>query len=208
MQPKELGWKPLVQSWLNKLALPGVETEASKQIREHILSLFEDYVAVGLKFLRESCKENVPSEDTNLVASLCSLFASMLTTEKGVNFGDESQLATIANPIFVFSYVWTIGGNVAQSSQDVFDEFARRLFDTLITIPPSGLVYDYYVNYEDRMLHSWDEQVPRFLYSREIPYFQMIVPTADTIRYTFILETLIRSNRPVLLNGLTGMCLK
>lgn len=192
-----------MQSWLN--TLPFVpETAAS--VKEHLLTLFDDYVPEGLKFLRESCKENVPSEDSNLVAGLCSLFKAMFSAEKGIDFGAEAQMLTaIANPIFVFSYVWTIGGNVAHTSQDAFDEFSRRLFDTLITIPPSGLIYDYYVNYEDRMFHSWEEQVPRFLYSRDIPYFQMIVPTADTIKYTFILETLIRANKPVLLTGLTGM---
>jgi hypothetical protein len=42
-------------------------------------------------------------------------------------------------------------------------------------------------------------------YSREIPYFQMVVSTADTVRYTYLLETLVRANKPVLLTGLTGI---
>lgn len=32
----------------------------------------------------------------------------------------------------------------------------------------------------------------------------MIVPTADTVRYTYLLDTLVRANRPILLTGLTG----
>ena len=33
----------------------------------------------------------------------------------------------------------------------------------------------------------------------------MIVPTADTVRYTYLLDTLVRANKPVLLTGFTGV---
>jgi hypothetical protein len=50
------------------------------------MSLFDEHVTPGLTFLRENCKEIIPSVDHNLVASLCSLFKALFTTQKGVNF--------------------------------------------------------------------------------------------------------------------------
>ena len=38
-------------------------------------------------------------------------------------------------------------------------------------------------------LSTWDTHVPKFRYVAGMPYFQILVPTVDTTRFSFLLET-------------------
>ena len=37
-----------------------------------------------------------------------------------------------------------------------------------------------------------------------MPFYKIIVPTVDSVRYNFLLDTLIRAKRPVLMTGPVG----
>ncbi len=50
----------------------------------------------------------------------------------------------------------------------------------------------------------WAEAVPAFSYNREVPYFQMMVPTVDTVRFSYLLEACLDVQRSVLFTGEEG----
>lgn len=66
------------------------------------------------------------------VMTLCALMTSLLcgTGEKTVvDFNmDQAKLHPLITTVFVFSYVWSIGGNLVEKSMDAFDSFCRELF--------------------------------------------------------------------------------
>ena len=37
-----------------------------------------------------------------------------------------------------------------------------------------------------------------------VPFYKIVVPTVDTLRYDFLVSTLVKANRPVLLTGPVG----
>jgi len=43
-----------------------------------------------------------------------------------------------------------------------------------------------------------------FQSNRSVPFYKIMVPTVDSVRYNFLLDTLIRAKRPVLLTGPVG----
>ena len=43
-----------------------------------------------------------------------------------------------------------------------------------------------------------------FRYSPSMPFYKIMVPTVDSVRYDFLLQTLINAKRPVLLTGPVG----
>ena len=43
-----------------------------------------------------------------------------------------------------------------------------------------------------------------FRYSSNVPFYKIVVPTVDTLRYDFLVSTLVKANRPVLLTGPVG----
>lgn len=73
MQPKVLGWQPIVTSWLNQLP------QAFKaHHKETLRRLCEWLVGPCLRAVRKDCNSYVPIQDINLVVSLCTLTQSLL----------------------------------------------------------------------------------------------------------------------------------
>ena len=72
------------------------------------------------------------------------------------------------------------------------------------SIPSSGDLWNVYVNIETRRLDLWESIVPVFTYIPSTPFFEMTVPTRETVRIGFIMERLLAIKHPVLLTGLTG----
>jgi dynein heavy chain len=72
------------------------------------------------------------------------------------------------------------------------------------SIPSSGNLWNIYLNIESRRLDLWESLVPVFTYNPSTPFFEMTVPTMETIKMGFIMERLLEVNHPVLLTGLTG----
>jgi dynein heavy chain len=54
-------------------------------------------------------------------------------------------------------------------------------------------------------MESWEKIVPKFTYNKETPYFEMLVPTVDTVRYGYLMDKLLAVNRSVLFTGETGV---
>ncbi|KAJ3105519.1 Dynein heavy chain 6, axonemal [Phlyctochytrium planicorne] len=206
MDPASLGWMPYVKSWLRKLP-----DHVSLEARDFISSLFEKYVDKGLSVVRRSCREYLPSVNINLVISLCNLLGTFLNRTGGdIDFhSDYSDLRTILGHIFVFCFVWSIGGNIADGVQDFFDSFVRDLFETQplpdVQLPSSNNIFCYYVDIKHKTFALWDDLVPAFTYSPDIPYFKMIVPTAETIKYSFLMDALLTNGSKTLFTGNTGV---
>ena len=107
--PEELGWIPYVTTWANT-QLPEAMTDETKA---WMLEMFENTIDVGIKFVRKKLTEGIPTVDINLITSLTFLFKSLMQPEKGVDFADDPQLLhSKLSKIYLFSYVWSIGGNV------------------------------------------------------------------------------------------------
>lgn len=70
---------------------------------------------------------------------------------------------------------------------------------------PSGTdLWGVFMNIDGHRLEPWSKIIPVFTYDKEIPFFEMLVPTIDTVRFGHIMEKLINVNYPVLLTGDTG----
>ncbi|KAK9823491.1 hypothetical protein WJX72_003121 [[Myrmecia] bisecta] len=204
--PEELGWMPYVTTWLEQ-KLP---TEMCVEVKEYIMQLFEEYVDKGLRWVRsQTAAEYIPTVDNSLVASLAHLLQALLTPERGFDMArkPEQQQTSVAR-VFVFAFVWALGGNLISSTHAAFDAFARDLFGNLFSLPAAGRLYDYYVDLKSPRgadLRNWADAVPAFQYDRSKPYFQMLVPTIDTARFSFLLEVCLDVQRSVLLSGMTGV---
>ncbi|KAJ3215607.1 Dynein heavy chain 6, axonemal [Dinochytrium kinnereticum] len=205
MDPVSLGWMPYVKSWLRKLP-----QYVSTEIRDLLGSLFEKYVDKGLSVVRRSCREYLPSTNINLVISLCSLITTFINKTTEIDFSMEySELRGLLSHVFVFCYTWSLGGNIADGVQDFFDSLVRDIFETQpladVQLPSSNNIFCYYVDLKHKNFALWDDLVPAFNYSPDIPYFQMIVPTAETVKYSFLMESLLMGGFKTLFTGNTGV---
>ncbi|KAJ3330625.1 Dynein heavy chain 6, axonemal, partial [Kappamyces sp. JEL0680] len=203
MDPAILGWRAYVKMWNRKQA-----ATVPEELKEFLQSLFTLFVDKSLQYVRRFGKEYVKTVDLNLVSSLCRLIQTFIQKPE-MNFKKPmGELKHMFGNIFIFCLVWSVGGNLADGSQEGFDTWLREYCDANpvpeIQLPTSNSIFNYFVDLK-RGFVNWEEIVPVFKYSPEIPYFQMMVPTVDTVKYSYLLESLLENSYPTLFVGETGV---
>eukprot|EP00727_Mastigamoeba_balamuthi_P014495 m51a1_g9670 putative dynein heavy chain axonemal (5182) ;mRNA; r:1243469-1265072 len=194
MEAGLLGWRPYVESWINKR--PEAES------REILRTLFNKYVQQALDFRARECVEIVPTTHLNAVVSLCNLFESLATAENGVNPGDADFYHRMIELWFLFSLIWSIGASVTEESRKKIDMFLREIEGQF---PRKDTVYEYYVDAQKRGWALWEEKLSSgWKYNPEEPFHSILVPTVDTLRNSYLISALAKCHKHVLLVGNTG----
>ena len=73
----------------------------------------------------------------------------------------------------------------------------------LIVFCLQGMVFDYYVDDASCSMVPWENKVPSFSYMPD-NFSSLFVPTVDTTRLTYFLDTLIAKKHYVMFVGNTG----
>ena len=221
MTPRDLGWRPFVQSWLPH----GLPSDMSAALKEHLMSLFEATVDPCLAWQRANVVEPVATVDLQLVSSLCNLLTAIFRHEAllaelpGGEAGDapplvldfggrpDVDMARILDSIFSFALVWSIGGSMSSAKWDEFSSLVRSLEPLKqVKFCAQGSLFDMFPDTADPEVpwRKWKDIVPTFEYDVSQPYFAMVVPTVDTVRYTHLLKLNLEQLTPVFLTGVTG----
>ncbi|XP_069795725.1 dynein axonemal heavy chain 12 isoform X2 [Narcine bancroftii] len=215
LEPAQLGWKPLVTSWLKGLSnvLP------QKDMLTLLEDLFDWLVPPALQILRKQCKELVPTSDSNTVVSLTRLFEMLLWDQLAAD-PDSKNIRIWIMAAFAFSLIWSIGATCDKAGRTTFDAFLREIVSVKSTYQPvpasvgkwecpfedKGLVYDYMYEFKarGRWIH-WNEAIRNINLGDKLTKVQdIIVPTMDTVRYTYLLDFCITHGKPLLFVGHTG----
>ncbi|XP_035806180.2 dynein axonemal heavy chain 2 [Amphiprion ocellaris] len=189
----DLGWRPFVQSWLDK---------RHKAEVEHLRGLFEKYVESTMTFKRNNCKELIPITELNGVTSLCRLYDSLATSSSGVDTSDKENLGKMVELWFIFSLIWSICASVDEDGRKKMDNFLR---ETEGTFPGKDTVYEYYVDEKNKTWAPFEDKLPKgWRYKASAPFYKIMVPTVDTVRYNLLVKALVLNQYPVLLTGPVG----
>ncbi|KAM4844901.1 dynein axonemal heavy chain 2 isoform 2-T2 [Thomomys bottae] len=189
----DLGWKPYVQSWLDKR--PKAEVEPLQR-------MFDKLINRILAFKKDNCIELVPIPEYSGIISLCKLYSVLATPENGVNPADIDNYSTMVEMTFVFSMIWSVCGSVDEDGRKKIDSYLREIEGSF---PNKDTVYEYYVNPKIRTWTSFEDKLPKsWRYPPNAPFYKIMVPTIDTIRYNYLVSTLVSNQNPVLLVGPVG----
>eukprot|EP01064_Diplonema_japonicum_P034413 TRINITY_DN7114_c0_g1_i1.p1 TRINITY_DN7114_c0_g1~~TRINITY_DN7114_c0_g1_i1.p1 ORF type:complete len:4107 (+),score=1152.60 TRINITY_DN7114_c0_g1_i1:350-12322(+) len=212
MDETQLGWDPVIYRWayskMNKMLGPrGIS---------YLMQLFETKLAKGLEWLRKNGGELIQNCDFQVVTSCCDLFHALCVTQN-VQFPEENTTVEtdaedsgtasrneMIHVLFSFCFVWSVGGNLDGYHQELFDQAVRTILDEVAPFAGPNSVYDCQVDFKNKKFVGWDQSVEDFKYDPAVPYFDILVPTIDTVRYSYILKTLLACDKPVLFSGLTG----
>ena len=230
VEPSEMGWEPLKQSWMNTLP-PLLEPH-----NERLEELFAWLVEPSIRFVRKNCKELIPTSDINLPFALMNIFESLMDEfriKEDEEFTmSEKEQRIFVDCCFVFSVVWSVGGSTDAAGRKQFDNFFRKLVDMrvdpkperkdfdlgpglTITLPkqklyksfaPSGegTVYDLHFDKEAFQWRNWLKTVDVAPVSEKLEFQNIVVTTIDTIRYRFLFDLLVTHGKHVLFGGPTG----
>lgn len=70
---------------------------------------------------------------------------------------------------------------------------------------PDGDVFENGINANTHEFEPWSVQIPNFKFNPKVNFFDILVPTNDTVKYKYILHTLMYTGYNVLMTGETGV---
>uniref|UniRef100_A0A1I8MW68 Dynein axonemal heavy chain 2 n=1 Tax=Musca domestica TaxID=7370 RepID=A0A1I8MW68_MUSDO len=191
---RDWGWRPFVESWLQRQKPP----EYVKYIRQY----FDEFLDKVLTFKNSECKEIVKTNELNVVMSMCHLLEGFATKQNGIVVGNEELLETMCKLWFMFCLVWSVCGTVDERGRLRLDAYIRELDSCF---PIKDTIYDYYVDPVQRCFLPWDSKLSdTWRFNEEEPFYKIIVPTVDTVRYEYLVSKLLQDNHPVLMVGNVG----
>jgi len=128
-----------------------------------------------------------------------------LDPAKGFNQTDPKARRKDIDCLMAFSYSWGMGGALDERSKEYFDSFIKDNFKSA-QFPGAFTVFDYYYDLrKSKSWMPWDNQVQKFEYVKDMSFFDMMVPTADTYKTRYCIEQLLSVSKPVFITGQTGV---
>ncbi|KAK4876213.1 hypothetical protein RN001_012635 [Aquatica leii] len=193
---KDWGWQPYVISWIQ------TQEKRGKQYQDIMKSFFGYYLNMILDYKRLNCKETVPTAELNVIMSLCRLLEVFATKENGIDPKQEDSFEEMCKLWFLFCFVWSICCTVNEDGRRKLDAYVREKEGGF---PLKDTIYEYCVDVRNRCFVSWEDRLSdNWRFAAGSPFFKIIVPTVDTIRYQCIVSTLLSSGYPSLLTGPVG----
>ncbi|XP_037866676.1 dynein axonemal heavy chain 7 isoform X1 [Bombyx mori] len=229
LEPKGLGWKCLLESWLN--TLPPTLHKVNKNL---IRNLFNRFMSPLLWLIEYSgkAKQMYVTSRSNLVVACMNLFDTFMDDfydEKYVEQISDLDIRAQLEGVFFFSCIWSIGATLESDSRSKFDilfrgllekEFPEKVIELLgypreiakpekqyiFTIPKEGLVYDYrFIKEGKGKWKPWqDDVISAPPISRDTPPNQILVTTLDSVRYLALFNLLVTHHKAVMMVGPTG----
>ncbi|KAF4323742.1 hypothetical protein BBO99_00000832 [Phytophthora kernoviae] len=197
MDVEDLGWRPFIQTWL-------ATTINVQEERDVLQALFEKFMEKVLRFKTTEVTELIPVTTFNSVKSFCNLYNALATVENGLDLATcGDKFAVAVEKWFLFCMTWSVMAAANEDGRKKFDFFLR---DIDSVYPPLKTAYDFFVEPSSREFKLWDEKLPpNFRIAPGTPFHKIMVPTIDTLRYGFLLQTMLSAGIHTLLVGETGV---
>ncbi|XP_030068202.1 dynein axonemal heavy chain 3 [Microcaecilia unicolor] len=222
MEPHQLGWIPLKDSYMNTLP-----TNLAAEHMELVSDMFDWLIQPCLDFVRHECKFLVQTSPMHLAYCMMRLYTCLLdeivsSGEEGKETMSSQQIILWLQGLFLFAVVWSIGGTINAESRKKFDVFYRNLImgmddehprpkSVKLTknniFPERGSVYDFYFHKQaGGQWNNWTDYITKEqqTIAAGAKVSDFIIPTMETARQTFFLKTYVEHGVPLLFVGPTG----
>ena len=220
MEPHHVGIIPVIRSWVlnyqdklrkvleEELAKASSKERCEKYIKqiENIGNDLEKMIPKFLSFIRERCKEKIPSVDINLTQS-CLNFISCFY-QPDIIKPEVPNITDVCNYYIAFSIIWSIGANIADESREIFNREIKVRFSPLNVTFGNMDIYDVCINPGSTTFEKFFDRITDkepFKYDDSFPFFNILIPTNDTVKYKEIMNTLAMNGYNSLFMGETGV---
>ena len=207
LTPGDLGWKPYVESWVDREFGP---ERMNADMREFLVGLFDSSIDAGLEFKTRFCLEPIATTPCQQTTSICNLFLSLY---KRTGFHGETPFEkdnkALIHKLYAFSYAWGMGASIRADDMERFAENCEEVMDG-INFGRAG-VYGSYLHTPSEggseksgYFRKWEEIIEPFHFEKTMPYVSLVVPTLDTTRYGFMMQAYFDIMAPCFFTGQTG----
>jgi dynein heavy chain len=112
--------------------------------------------------------------------------------------------------LYVFVIMWSFGAFLELDDRKKLEEYLRSNGEFKLNLPLSEAtaedsIFDYYVDEKGEWSH-WNSRVEEYIYPTDHSpeYGSILVPNVDNVRTDFLIKTIAKQNKAVLLIGEQG----
>ncbi|XP_070274744.1 dynein axonemal heavy chain 8 [Myotis yumanensis] len=191
-----LNWRPILQAWLKKRTAQ--EATVFQSLYDKV---FEDVYT----YMKLTLNPKMQLLECNYIVQSLTLLEGLIPSKEEGGISSVDHL----HKLFVFGLMWSLGALLELDSRDKLEAFMRS-HQSKILLPeiPKGTnytMYEFYVtDYGD--WEHWNKKLQPYFYPTDsIPeYSSILVPNVDNIRTNFLIDTIAKQNKAVLLTGEQG----
>lgn len=202
IDPLDLKWDAFVNSWMNTIH----EDKLDQELKTFLKNLFEKYFNDLLTFARKKCAYMIHQVEVSKVDMLCTILKSLILEIQNINLMEEDDIKAYICKIFVWATLWSIGSNLMEASRVLLERQMRKIIEKLESVNlPSDSLWEFRINPVAKVWEKWEKIIPPFIFDPNMPFFEMLVPTSDTVRFGYVTQILFKAGHPVMFTGETGV---
>uniref|UniRef100_A0A8C7B547 Dynein axonemal heavy chain 8 n=1 Tax=Neovison vison TaxID=452646 RepID=A0A8C7B547_NEOVI len=191
-----LSWKAILQAWLKK---------RSAQEATVFLGLYNKIFEDIYTYMKLNLNPKMQLLECNYIMQSLNLLEGLIPSKEEGGISCVEHL----HKLFVFGLMWSLGALLELESREKLEAFLRN-HESKLDLPeiPKGTsqtMYEFYVtDYGD--WEHWNKKLQPYYYPTDsIPeYSSILVPNVDNVRTNFLIDTIAKQQKAVLLTGEQG----
>ncbi|XP_056155233.1 dynein axonemal heavy chain 5 [Lampris incognitus] len=193
MSSSVLSWSPVLQAWLQ--TRPQIQAQ---MLQDLFGSCYQDLI----NFVSTAVSPKMNILDCMYIRQTIDLLQGLLPASE-----DRQGGHGIVGRLFVFAVMWSIGALLELEDRAKMEAFLKghALALDLPHTRDDQNIFEFTVNEQGQWEH-WSNKVPEYIYPTDhIPeYSSILVPNVDNVRTDFLMQTIMKQGKAVLLIGGQG----
>eukprot|EP00931_Biecheleriopsis_adriatica_P034701 TRINITY_DN20021_c0_g4_i1.p1 TRINITY_DN20021_c0_g4~~TRINITY_DN20021_c0_g4_i1.p1 ORF type:complete len:4150 (-),score=1074.99 TRINITY_DN20021_c0_g4_i1:152-12580(-) len=229
LEQADIGWRVLMLSWCERL--PERLQEQSPLLQEIIeMSVDASWEMISRK-VNKPVVVSLNWLVLNMLHLFWALIQAEIPLDPAVKDLSLKEKESKLEALFWLSLVWSFGCVTDKDGRKILEPFFRKVssgqtqglkdeFGLLCKeptprtaaqtrggpppFPDAGSVFDYWPSGPANKWEDWTKKITNFEIAKDAQVHSLIIPTADTARNAFLLQTLVKAEYHVLFVGPTG----
>ncbi|XP_054621741.1 dynein axonemal heavy chain 5 isoform X3 [Dunckerocampus dactyliophorus] len=195
MSSSVLSWRPILQAWLQKV--PEEQADALKVCFDTCYQELLDFVSTAVS--------------PKMAVLECMYIRQTIDLLQGLLPAVEEKQSCRGNVgrLFVFAVMWSLGALLELDDRDKIEDFMKmKNHSWCLDLPytqDEQTIFEFTVVEQGQWEH-WSIKVPEYIYPKDhVPnYSSILVPNVDNVRTEFLMQTIMKQQKAVLLIGEQG----
>ena len=202
MSSSGLEWKPIMEGWLLHMLAEKRVTQSEADI---LAALFDASFLDLYQFASVTCVAKMKLLQCNYIYQACQLLEGLIPAKEDNTSLPKSHL----EKLYIFSLMWSIGALIELDDRAKMEQWLRSNkgdLDYPVCVEGSGdTMFEFTVDKDGQWEH-WSTHVEEYVYPVDtVPiYATILVPNVDNVRTDFLIHTIAKQSKGVLLIGEQG----
>ncbi|KAI5105653.1 dynein heavy chain 5, axonemal isoform X1, partial [Silurus meridionalis] len=197
MSSSVLGWSPILEGWLRKRS-----PHEAQVLRE----LFSGSFPELYRFSVQCLDYKMDMLEAFIIMQCINVLQGLLQVpkEQGGEVAREHM-----ERLYVFALMWSMGALLELDDRRKMESWLRRHDSIRLDLPDAShhedTMFDYHVTSDGQWVH-WSSSVEEYIYPPDSTpdYGSILVPNVDNVRTDFLIQTISKQGKAVLLIGEQG----